>query len=113
MQDAADSFTHDLLAGLSEFTQTMIAGITEKAAKRGRGRPRIENPMTPAERARKYRTRQRHLKNVRQRLKAQGVTFIYRDALSGKTWSGRGLMPKWMAVKVQEGIDKESFRVAV
>lgn len=98
MQDAADSFTLDMLGG---------------ASKRGRGRPRIANPLTPAERARNYRSRQRHKKSVSQRLKAQGVTHFYRNKQTGQTWSGRGLMPKWMAVQVREGVDKDFFKVAV
>lgn len=35
---------------------------------------------------------------------------IYRGP-NGETWSGRGLMPRWLAVLVQNGQDKESFRV--
>jgi ParB/RepB/Spo0J family partition protein len=30
---------------------------------------------------------------------------------NGETWTGRGLMPRWLAVLVQNGQDKESFRV--
>lgn len=30
---------------------------------------------------------------------------------NGETWSGRGLMPRWLAVLVQNGQDKESFRI--
>ena len=30
---------------------------------------------------------------------------------NGETWTGRGLMPRWLAVLVQAGQDKESFRV--
>jgi hypothetical protein len=30
---------------------------------------------------------------------------------NGETWSGRGLMPRWLTVLVQAGQDKESFRV--
>lgn len=58
MKDATDSFTQELNACLSEITQIMIAGIVEKASKRGR--PKLANPLTPAERARRYRLRQRY-----------------------------------------------------
>jgi hypothetical protein len=30
---------------------------------------------------------------------------------NGETWSGRGLMPRWLTVLVQAGQDKESFRI--
>ena len=29
----------------------------------------------------------------------------------GETWTGRGLMPRWLAAKVAEGQSKESFAV--
>jgi len=30
---------------------------------------------------------------------------------NGETWTGRGLMPRWLAAKVAEGQTKESFAV--
>jgi ParB/RepB/Spo0J family partition protein len=30
---------------------------------------------------------------------------------NGETWTGRGLMPRWLTVLVQSGQDKESFRI--
>lgn len=39
--------------------QTDGKKMTEPQAKRGRGRPRIENPLSAAERARRYRERKR------------------------------------------------------
>jgi DNA-binding protein H-NS len=30
---------------------------------------------------------------------------------NGETWTGRGLMPRWLAAKVAEGQSKESFAV--
>jgi hypothetical protein len=41
---------------------------------------------------------------------AKPVTCPYRGP-NGETWSGRGLMPRWLGVLVQAGQDKESFRV--
>jgi DNA-binding protein H-NS len=35
------------------------------------------------------------------------VAAKYRDPISGKTWSGRGLAPKWLA-----GKNKEDFLIA-
>ena len=35
------------------------------------------------------------------------VAAKYRDSVSGKEWSGRGLQPKWMA-----GKDKNDFLIA-
>lgn len=35
---------------------------------------------------------------------------VYRGP-NGETWSGRGLMPRWLTLLVQSGQDKESFRV--
>ncbi|OQW85845.1 MAG: hypothetical protein BWK72_20035 [Rhodoferax ferrireducens] len=30
---------------------------------------------------------------------------------NGETWTGRGLMPRWLAAKVAEGQNRESFAV--
>lgn len=101
-QQAGDTFTMDLLAAVAP-------------AKRGRGRPRKENALSDAERARRYRQRKQDAKQRLQRLqrlKAQGLTSIFRGP-NGETWTGRGLMPKWLSVLVREGIDKNCFRVQI
>lgn len=35
----------------------------------------------------------------------------YRDPATGDTWSGRGLMPRWLRAKVDAGQPKEDFAV--
>jgi DNA-binding protein H-NS len=35
----------------------------------------------------------------------------YRDPASGKTWSGRGVMPKWMKAALDLGRTKEEFLI--
>lgn len=78
MKDAADQYTAELLPlpnrgelaqAFSDFTRNMVTRVQLKVsgqtvydgppvwAKRGRGRPRLANPLTPAERARRYRQR--------------------------------------------------------
>lgn len=39
------------------------------------------------------------------------VAAKYRDPESGKTWSGRGLMPTWLRAAVDAGMTRESFAV--
>jgi len=36
----------------------------------------------------------------------------YRDPASGKTWSGRGVMPLWMKAAIEAGQAKEAFLIA-
>lgn len=36
----------------------------------------------------------------------------YRDHVTGETWSGRGLQPKWLKAKIEGGAELESFAVA-
>jgi DNA-binding protein H-NS len=36
----------------------------------------------------------------------------YRDPFSGSTWSGRGVMPQWMAAQVNAGASKDQFLIA-
>lgn len=78
--------------------------VTEN--KRGRGRPRLDNALTPAERAKRYRDR----KKAAKRRAAAFPNGFYRGP-HGQTWSGRGLMPRWLAVLVREGIDKSLYLV--
>lgn len=35
----------------------------------------------------------------------------YRDPASGKTWSGRGVMPVWMKTAIEAGRAKEEFLI--
>lgn len=69
-------------------------------AKRGRGRPRKPDALTPAQRAKRYRDRQRTLRERAQREAANGVRY---RGPNGETWSGRGLMPRWMRAAMELG----------
>jgi DNA-binding protein H-NS len=40
---------------------------------------------------------------------AAAPTVKYRNPGTGETWSGRGRMPKWMAVAVEHGRSREEF----
>lgn len=53
------------------------------------------------------------LKKLKAQLKgsAPNVSNCAYRGPNGETWSGRGLMPRWLAVLVQNGQEKESFRV--
>lgn len=58
-----------------------------------RGRPRKPNALTDAERARAYRVRKRAAKDRKAR-----IPVGYYSGPNGETWSGRGLMPRWLVV---------------
>ena len=73
---------------------------------RGRGRPRKPDALTPADRAQRYRDR----KKAAKRLAAAYPNGFFRGP-NGETWGGRGLTPKWLQVLIQDGKDKEFFRV--
>lgn len=38
-----------------------------------------------------------------------GVPIRYRDPETGETWTGRGLMPKWLKVRIEAGRSLEEF----
>jgi DNA-binding protein H-NS len=40
------------------------------------------------------------------------VAAKYRDPVSGSTWSGRGIQPKWMKSALAEGKNKDDFLIA-
>lgn len=64
--------------------------------KRGRGRPRKDNALTPAQRAQRYRDKKKRAKLM------DRVLIKYRGP-NGETWSGRGLMPRWITVLLERG----------
>ncbi len=39
------------------------------------------------------------------------VAAKYRDPISGSTWTGRGLKPKWLAAAIQGGKTPEDFAI--
>lgn len=43
--------------------------------------------------------------------KTSTVAPKYRDPVSGKTWSGRGLKPRWMTAAMAEGKKPEDFAI--
>lgn len=42
---------------------------------------------------------------------SKGVPIKYRDRETGETWTGRGLMPKWLRAKIEAGAKIEDFLV--
>lgn len=70
-----------------------------------RGRPAKPDALTPAQRAKAYRDRKKAAK------RRNVPAAMYRDPMTGQTWTGRGLMPKWLSVQVREGVDKARFLV--
>ena len=50
-------------------------------------------------------------KKTANKLAGVKVAAKYRDA-SGQSWTGRGLMPRWLATLVAQGRTKEEFLVA-
>ncbi len=43
--------------------------------------------------------------------KRAAVAPKYRDNETGKTWTGRGKAPTWLATKIAAGASKESFKI--
>jgi len=51
------------------------------------------------------------LKKLKAQLKGPVTPPATYRGPNGETWTGRGLMPRWLAVLVKEGQDKENFRI--
>lgn len=49
--------------------------------------------------------------NVSRSDKRAAVKPKYRDPASGKTWTGRGVMPKWMKAAVDAGRSRDEFLI--
>ena len=44
--------------------------------------------------------------------KGRTVSPKYRDPTSGSTWSGRGKVPRWMKRLLEQGAQRDDFRIA-
>jgi len=51
------------------------------------------------------------LKALKAQLKGTDITATGYRGPNGETWSGRGLMPRWLAALVADGQDKEAFKI--
>jgi ParB/RepB/Spo0J family partition protein len=51
------------------------------------------------------------LRALKAQLKGTDITATGYRGPNGETWSGRGLMPRWLASLVAEGQDKEAFKI--
>lgn len=64
--------------------------------KRAPGRPRDPDAMTNAERQQRWRDKQKRSKRISM------PSPKYQCPMTGKTWTGRGLMPKWLSILVHD-----------
>jgi DNA-binding protein H-NS len=67
-------------------------------ASRGTGAPKAAKPAAPSK-ARKSAT------------KGTKVAAKYRHPETGQTWSGRGILPKWMTEEIAKGRKREDFAI--
>jgi DNA-binding protein H-NS len=89
-----DSTVQEIIAKMQAYGITVKDLQSPKAAKAGRNRAAAKPASArPAKKA------------------APAVAPKYRGP-NGETWSGRGLMPKWMATLVAAGQSRESFLIA-
>lgn len=91
-----------------EDTRTAELPELEVPAKRGRGRPRKPDALTPAQRAARYRARKAQSKARQLQARVEAMLYKRRPQIryrgpNGETWTGRGLMPRWMTCALQQG----------
>jgi ParB/RepB/Spo0J family partition protein len=51
------------------------------------------------------------LRTLKAKLKGNDIAATGYRGPNGETWSGRGLMPRWLSVLVKDGQDKEAYRI--
>lgn len=88
---------HEIQAKMQAFGITIKDLQSTKGAKGGRGKAKTALPKAA--------------KAPKARKASAPVAAKYRGP-NGETWSGRGLMPKWLSALVAQGQSKESFSVA-
>ena len=98
-QQATDLRTKEFDATVTEIKKLMAAyGITVKdlqRAPKGKAKPGRKGAVSKSPKAKKDRA---------------AVAAKYKGP-NGETWSGRGLMPKWLAALVASGQSKDSFLI--
>ncbi|NBQ40616.1 MAG: H-NS histone family protein [Alphaproteobacteria bacterium] len=87
---------HEIQAKMQAFGITLKDLQSTKGAKGGRGKAKTSLAKAP--------------KAAKTRKASAPVAAKYRGP-NGETWSGRGLMPKWLSALVAQGQSKESFSV--
>lgn len=68
------------------------------------------NPLPPMQVTRAQR-RDEGADDGSSKLKGREVAAKYRDPVTGDTWSGRGLSPKWLRAHIAAGRTKEEFLI--
>lgn len=72
--------------------------------RRGRGRPRKPDALTPAQRAKAYRARKAWRKS--QAARQAQCRYV---GPAGETWSGRGKRPRWVEAALSRGYTLDSL----
>lgn len=91
---------HEIQAKMQAFGITLKDLQSTKGAKGVRGKAKSSPSKAP-----------KAAKTPKTRKASAPVAAKYRGP-NGETWSGRGLMPKWLSALVAQGQSKESFSVA-
>lgn len=91
---------YEIQAKMQAFGITLKDLQSTKGAKAGRGKAKSTLAKAP-----------KGAKVPKVRKASAPVAAKYRGP-NGETWSGRGLMPKWLSALVAQGQTKESFSVA-
>ena len=91
---------HEIQAKMQAFGITLKDLQSTKGAKGGRGKAK-SSPVKAPKAAKPPKAR-----------KASGPVAAKYRGPNGESWSGRGLMPKWLSALVAQGQSKESFSVA-
>ena len=94
-----DSTVQDILAKMQAFGIT-VKDLQQAGGKKraGKGRPKAAGKKKAAAKKRNPTA-------------GSVVAAKYRGP-NGETWSGRGLMPKWLAALVAQGRSKDEFTIA-
>ena len=91
---------HEIQAKMQAFGITVKDLQSTKGTKGGRGKAKASTAKAP-----------KAAKTTKARKASAPVAAKYRGP-NGESWSGRGLMPKWLSALVAQGQSKESFSVA-
>ncbi len=96
-----DSTVRDILSKMDAFGISMKDLQAAAAPRKGRGRPATKGKVAAKPKA------------VRAKSKRAGVPVAAKfKGPNGETWTGRGLMPRWLSALVAQGQAKESFAIA-
>lgn len=106
-----DALSIDELIGLRDKIEARIEKVARSEAETLKNRLAKLEPFIGSKPSSKPRKKQAQTKRAPSAMKGKKVEPKFRDPDTGKTWSGRGMVPVWLREHEEAGRKREEFAV--